>query len=283
MTNRRHFLKLTAAGSAFIAIGHPLLSSAIRGSQKLKKIGFISGIIGKELDGDWKSILKRTVDYGYSEIETGSYYGSSAKSFLGFCNEIGLKPVAGGIKFSKDMDEVKKSIDEILKLKVSYAISYWPWLVGAPFKLEDCKTSVGLLNKIGEECKKNGLQFCWHNHDNEFIEMEEGKPFDYLMKYTDSDLVKCEMDIYWVKKGGAEPLDILKKYNGRIPILHVKDMASGEEQTFACPGSGIIDFPAIFAEAAKQDIKHYFVERDKIEDGMACLKSAAAYLMGLRF
>jgi sugar phosphate isomerase/epimerase len=113
--------------------------------------------------------------------------------------------------------------------------------------------------------------------------MEEGMPFDYLMEHTDSKLVQCEMDIYWVKKGGADPLTMLKKYAGRIPILHVKDMAPGDAQDFECPGSGIIDFPSIFAEAAKQNIQHYFVERDNCPDGMACLKSSGAYLKGLRF
>ena len=57
--------------------------------------------------------------------------------------------------------------------------------------------------------------------------MEEGKPFDYLMAHTEKDLVSAEMDIYWVAKGEADPLEVLKKHEGRIPILHVKDMAAG--------------------------------------------------------
>ena len=113
--------------------------------------------------------------------------------------------------------------------------------------------------------------------------MEEGLPFHYLMAHTDENLVKCEMDIYWVAKGGAKPLDMLKQYAGRIPILHVKDMAAGEAQDFACPGSGIIDFPSIFAEAYRQGIKHYFVERDNVADGLACLQSSSEYLKNLRF
>src|SRR5690606_8759603 len=101
----------------------------------------------------------------------------------------------------------------------------------------------------------------WHNHDKEFHAMENGLPFDYLMDNTDPDLVGCEMDIYWVKKGGSDPLEVLKKYKGRIPVLHVKDMAPDED--FICPGRGIIDFASIFREAKKQGIIHYFVERDK--------------------
>jgi sugar phosphate isomerase/epimerase len=187
------------------------------------------------------------------------------------------------VSMSDNMEKVKQDLDKLNALKMKFAVCYWPWFVGAPFKLEDCKRSVETLNNIGEVAKKEGLKFCWHNHDKEFREMEEGLPFDYLMEHTDKDLVSCEMDIYWVAKGGANPLEVLKKYDGRIPILHIKDMANDAEKTFACPGDGIIDFPAVFAEAKNQNIKHYFVERDNAPDGLACLQSSGEYLQHLKF
>jgi len=113
--------------------------------------------------------------------------------------------------------------------------------------------------------------------------MEDGLPFDYLMSHTDPGLVKCEMDVYWVKKGGADPLALLRKYSGRYAILHVKDMGPGMAEDFECPGSGIIDFPVLFREARLQGIQHYMVERDNVPDGMACLSSSGEYLRGLRF
>jgi sugar phosphate isomerase/epimerase len=103
------------------------------------------------------------------------------------------------------------------------------------------------------------------------------------MEHTDPELVRCEMDIYWVKKGGGDPLAVLKKYRGRVPILHVKDMTPGDKQDFECPGSGIIDFPSVFREAIDQDIEHFMVERDNVPDGMACLQSAANYLRNIEF
>jgi sugar phosphate isomerase/epimerase len=91
------------------------------------------------------------------------------------------------------------------------------------------------------------------------------------------------MDIYWVKKGGGDALEMLKKYAGRIPVLHVKDMAEGVAQDFICPGRGIIDFASIFAEAKKQGIEHYFVERDNEPDGIGCLKLSGEFLKNIRF
>jgi sugar phosphate isomerase/epimerase len=283
MFTRRKFIQTLTAGAVTAIAVNPLHALGTEGTRKLKNIGFIEGIIEKELKGDWKTALRETVKYGYTEIEIGSFRGESAKTFLKDCSEIGIKPVAGGAAFSKDMDTVNKSLDNLNAMELKYAIIYWPWLVGGPFSLEDCKNTAEILNKIGEICKKRGLIFCWHNHNKEFIPMEKGLPFDWLMNHTDKNLVKCEMDIYWVKKGGADPVEFLKKYKNRYGILHVKDMTGDAQQTFADVGSGIIDFPSVFAEAAEQDIQHYFVEKDNAANGMDTLKKSAEYLKRISF
>lgn len=282
MYTRKKFIKTVAAGSAGI-FASSFLMDAIK-AKKLDKFGYISGILGSNLgEKNWKSILSQTAEFGYSEIEISNYLGDSAKSFLEFCNTVGLKPVAGGMGMTDDMDELHRSLDRLNALDVDYAVIYWPYFVGAPFSLEDCKRSVDVLNRTGEICKNRGLQLCWHNHADEFVPMEEGLPFDYLMQNTDEGLVKCELDIYWVTKGGANPVEVLKRYSGRYPILHVKDMAAGVEQDFACVGNGIINWRTVFAESGSQGTQHYHVEKDNAKDGLGCLKSAATYLKELRF
>lgn len=280
-TNRREFLNQLLLGSTVMATC-PMRIHAQQEKNKLQNFGFISGILRKELQKDWKSALEQAASFGFTEYE-GSLLGESPEEFLSFCSQIGLNPIAGGITFSEDMNVVQQSYDKIKALKMEYAITYWPWFSDGPFTLNDCKKSVEDLNKMGVLARENGLTLCWHNHDKEFHQMEEGLPFHYLMEHTDSSLVMCEMDIYWVAKGGADPLEILKQYSGRIPILHVKDMARGEEQDFACPGNGIIDFASIFAEAQRQGIKHYIVERDNVPDGIVCLQSSSEYLKNLTF
>jgi sugar phosphate isomerase/epimerase len=284
MVTRRRFIQtLTAGATAALAV-KPLFARDLQVLRKLKNIGFIEGIIEKELKGDWKAVLSETVRYGYNEIEIGGYMGQSAKTFLRDCNDIGILPVAGGTVFSKNRDEINQSLDKLNEMELKYAVIYWPWFAGGPFELVDCKKTVDMLNSIGALCNERGLVLCWHNHNKEFIPMEGGGlPFDFIMNHTDKNLVKCELDIYWVQKGGANPVEMLKKYKDRYRILHVKDMDHRSEQDFACPGSGIIDFPSIFSEAADQGIEHYFVERDNVVNGMECLKSSAEYLKNIRF
>lgn len=281
MNTRRQFITQLALSAAAVSI-LPASSFATSKQGKLKNIGFISGILKNNMTGNnWREVLTLAASYGYTEYE-GGLKGDSPREFLNFLKSIDLKPIAGVVNMSDDMEKVKQDLDKLNALRMKYAVCYWPWFGGGPFMLEDCKRSAEILNKIGNEAQKEGLEFCWHNHDKEFHKMEEGLPFDYLMEQTDKDLVSCEMDIYWVTKGGGDPVNVLKKYAGRIPIVHVKDMAGDAEKSFTCPGDGIIDFPAVFAEAKKQGIKHYFVERDNAPDGLACLKSSAAYLQNIK-
>jgi len=283
MKTRRDFIRTSIFAGAGVLAASPILSLAAEGKNKLKNFGFISGIAGEAMKADWKGTLKKADEFGFTEIEGGSNHAASPQEFLSYCKEVGIKPIAGALDFKTKNEDLSKVFDNLNELKLKYAVVYWPWMGGGPFKLDDCKKSCEILNDLGAKTKANGLQLLWHNHDKEFHTMEEGLPFDYIMNHTDPKTVQCEMDIYWVQKGGADPLEFLKKYSGRIPVLHVKDMAAGPEQDFICPGRGIIDFASIFAEAKKQGIEHYFVERDNEPDGIGCLKSSGEFLRNIRF
>ncbi len=283
MNTRRDFIRTGLFAGAGILVANPLLSFATDGKNKLKNFGFISGIAGEAMKTDWKGTLKKAVEFGFTELEGGSNNAPSPKEFLSYCKEIGIKPIASGTDLNSMIKDPQKYFDQQNALNMRYLVCYWPWFDGGPFMLDDCKRSAGILNELGQKAKNNGLQLLWHNHDKEFHAMESGLPFDYLMKNTDPKLVQLELDIYWVKKGGGDPLEALKKYPGRTKILHVKDMAPGTEQDFICPGSGIIDFGPVFKEAHKQGIKHYIVERDNEPDGIGCLKSSGEFLKNFRF
>lgn len=281
MVSRRKFITGSAAAAATMILSIDSVSCS--GGRKLRSFGFISNIIGKELEGNWREVLEHVQALGYTEIETGDYLGDSAQTYVSFLKKTGITPIAGALGFVAKDEDLYKNFTLINRLQMKYSVVYWPWYTGGPFNLEDCKRAADRLNYLGIQCKKHGQVLCWHNHDKEFIPMETGLPFDYLMNNTDSNLVKCELDLYWVKKGGADPLEMLRKYSGRYGILHIKDMAAGPARDFECPGSGIIDFPSVFREAYKQKISHFMVERDNVQDGLACLKSAADYLKKLTF
>lgn len=280
--NRRSFLKsaLVAGGLCSLQPAGRLWATApIR---KPLRFGFISGIVKAELLEDWRGTLAHAASLGYQELETGSPpEGVSVREFVTYCKQVGLDIVAGGVKMTGDPAALRQQLDALAQLHPRYAVCYWPWNTGAPFSLEHCQWSAPVLNQMGTICREYGLGFCWHNHDKEFHAMEQGLPFDYLMQHTDPDLVACQLDVYWAAKGGVDPVQCLRNYPGRYPILHLKDMTADSEATFACVGDGIVDFPAILKEARAQGTRHYILEKDKATDGPECLESAIAYLRSL--
>ncbi len=283
-TNRRQFISTLGLSTIALSAGIPSWAIGKKETQ-LEKISFISGIVDNFLKEDWKGTLEKLAQQGYTEMEFGEYMGTSAAEFKAVCKSLGINPFAGGSSMSDMLIDSDKKIAEALTSGKQYWVCYWPWLGDAKnITADEAKTAADNLNKLGKASKAGGIKFCWHNHNWEFEKAtNEGFPFDILMKNTDPLTVKTELDLYWVKKGGGDPLQCLKKYPGRFDIMHVKDMDSTPVKSFACPGSGIIDFRPIFREAWDQGVRHYIVEKDNEQNGIECLKSSAAYLKNLRF
>src|SRR5699024_53353 len=124
-----------------------------------------------------------------------------------------------------------------------------------------------------------GIQFCYHNHAFEFEELEGQVPYDILLKETDEDLVKMEMDIYWVTRANYDPITLIKENPGRFPLWHVKDMDHSEEKSFTEVGNGVIEWPEVFAHAKESGLKHFFVEQDSTPgDPFASIEQSLDYL-----
>lgn len=129
--------------------------------------------------------------------------------------------------------------------------------------LDQYKEHASLFNKAGEACKKAGLQFAYHNHDFEFENLEGKVPYELLLSETDSQLVKMELDLYWVAKIGHDPVQLFESEPGRFPLWHLKDMAKTQEKEFTEVGNGSIDFGRIFKASKTAGLEYYFVEQDE--------------------
>jgi sugar phosphate isomerase/epimerase len=108
------------------------------------------------------------------------------------------------------------------------------------------------FNAVGEKCNAAGIRFGYHNHDGEFKEVEGQIIYDYMLKNTDPAKVMFEMDLFWITKGGKNPVDYFNAYPGRFELWHVKDQAE--------VGAGPMDFKPIFENAEKSGMKKIVVE-----------------------
>jgi sugar phosphate isomerase/epimerase len=119
-----------------------------------------------------------------------------------------------------------------------------------------------ILSTLGEKCHKAGLKLLYHNHDFEYKKDKDGiVTIEYLLENTDPKYVNFQMDLYWVTKAGADPVEYFKKYPGRFKLWHVKDM--DDQGRFAPVGNGNIDFTRILANKELSGMKYYLVEQDR--------------------
>ena len=128
---------------------------------------------------------------------------------------------------------------------------------GAYRSLDTLKRYCDYFKTIGEKCKAKGIRFGYHNHAKEFSTKLDGQTiYDFMLTNTDPEKVMFEIDLYWAVMGGASPVDYFNKYPGRFVLWHIKD----KEEIGA---SGMMDFKAIWEDAAKSGMQYGIVEVER--------------------
>jgi len=189
-------------------------------------------------------------------------------------------------------DDLARAIDQAKKWGFAYAV--FPYLPPAERGgLDKIRILTDKLNRAGEKCRAVGLGFCYHNHAFEFEPMEGTTGFQVMMDRLDKKLCGFEMDCFWVSVAGHDPVELLKKLSGRVPLLHLKDKAPGtpvmfkesvDRGAFKEVGSGVIDWPAVLRAAASSGVQHYFVEQDQTPgDPVESLRQSFGYLSKLQY
>ncbi|MEO8719868.1 MAG: sugar phosphate isomerase/epimerase, partial [Ginsengibacter sp.] len=212
----------------------------------------------------------------------------SPKEFKGFLKRSGLVMYSshymlGEQKFNGNalkgtiLNDWDKAVDDAAEVGLKYMVCAF-LMESERGDLDQYKRIADHLNKAGERCKKSGIQLCYHNHDFEFIKQDNQYPYDILLT-ADKDLVKMEMDLYWIKKAGMNPMELFKKHPGRFPLWHVKDMDNTPEHSFTEVGNGTINFKEIFEHKNEAGMKYFYVEQDKTPgDPFVSIKESIDYI-----
>ena len=285
MFNRRQFLQ-----SASIAAALPAIRLSAR---QLQAIGVQLYTVRSILPQKPAETLQAIKAIGYREIEA-TYAGLDR--IWPAIQESGLKPVS--IHLDNTMmnqgkeEELARAIDQVKKWGFAYAV--FPYLPPAERGgLEKIRILTDKLNRAGEKCHAAGLTFCYHNHAFEFEPMEGTTGFQVMMDRLDPKLCGFEMDCFWVSVAGHDPVELLGKLHGRVPLLHLKDKPAGfpvmykesvDRATFKEVGNGSIKWPEVLRAAASAGVQHYFVEQDQTPgDPVDSLRQSYGYLSKLQY
>jgi len=278
--NRRQLLASLAAGSLRLQ------------AKKMKNIGCQLYTLRSVIDAQPKVIFDQLREAGYDEVE--AVRGNLPKIWDAL-KASKLKPVSLHIDtrlFTVEQDKLDAALDDAKAKGFKYVVC--PYIAPADRGgVEVIKKLADTLNKAGAKCKAAGTQLCYHNHAFEFEPVAGGKGnlLDVLMESTDPALVGLEFDIMWAAVGGVDPITVLNKYKGRVPLLHVKDLGPNimvrydekvPKEAFKEAGAGVLELPKILKAANEAGTKHFFVEQDQTPgDPMASLKQSIAHLKKL--
>jgi sugar phosphate isomerase/epimerase len=269
MTSRRSFLKTSAM------LGAGLMMSPELFARNKKYIGVQLYTVRDAMAKDPKATLAKVAGVGFNSVEGATYtgtqkfYGMEPAEFKQTLKDNGLIMPSAHYMLGEGMPNTKgtivnewqKAVDDAAAVGLKYMVCAY-LLDNERGTLSHYKETAAKLNHAGEICKKAGIQLCYHNHDFEF-KQEDGKyPYEMLLNNTDPDLVKMEMDIYWIYKAKQDPIALFNRYPKRFPLWHVKDMDRTPKQMFTEVGNGVIPFKNIFKEAKKAGLDYFFNEQD---------------------
>jgi sugar phosphate isomerase/epimerase len=276
--DRREFLGATSA----IALGS-FLPPACRTSRaaRLDRIGLQLYTVRDVLERDFEGTLARVAGIGYKEVEFAGYFNHTPADVRALLDRHGLTSPAvhtGSI----EPEAWKKALDAANVIGHKYIVV--PWVPQERrMTLDGWKQVAADFNRAAETARGAGVQFAYHNHDFEFPKMDGRVPYDVLLESTDPKLVQLEIDLYWITKGGQDPLAYFARWPGRVPLVHVKDSAGAPEHKMVDVGQGNIDWKRIFNKKDQAGIKHFFVEHDQPPQPFEDIAASYRYLKQLEF
>ena len=279
--SRRIFIR----NSAFAVAGTSLLSKIPFANPKDNElVGIQLYSVRDDMTKDPLGTLKQLAAMGYKNVEHANYnnrkfYGYTPVEFKKILDDLGIyMPSGHTVMGSQHWDESKKQFTDLWKYTVEdaatmgqkYVIS--PWLDDRYRK--DRNALLGFMevfNKSGELCNKSGMKFGYHNHDFEFSENLDGESlYDIMMANTDEKSVIQQLDIGNLYNGGANAIEVVKKYPTRFSSLHVKDeiKASGGNEKYESTilGAGIVNVKDVIDFVRKNSKNvHYIIEQESYQ------------------
>jgi sugar phosphate isomerase/epimerase len=294
--SRRKFLAATGTVGAGAFAASLLPRVAWAGPMGLP-VGIQLYTVGKPLAEDTPGTLRQLHEIGYREVESAGQGKHTAQELRGYLDDAGLKCPSAHLQLTGDnLDEQFEqahtfgahfAVSSVLRsfsaafIKSATSGSATEAAGTAPLKrpalapmgLDGFKKTAEKMNEVGKKAKAAGLQYAYHNHNFEFEKMPDGSPgYDVLIKETDPELVKFEIDCGWMVVAGSDPVAYFHKYPGRFRMLHIKDFKPVAAPTTelvgpgrplgADLGTGFVDYKPIFAAGKAAGIEHIFVEQE---------------------
>lgn len=289
--NRRHFLQSSLA--SFLSVPAFALEAD---NPYRKNIGIQLYTLRNQIKEDLAGTLKAVAAAGYRQVEAYGFPDATALELIKVSKDLGMAANSSHFAWESVTDPDKAGVApfaEILQKAKDAGLSHLviPYLHGDTRKTaDDYKRLAERCNAGAALAKEAGIQLAYHNHQFEFQPLEGGKSgFDVFMAEFSPEM-KFELDVFWVKVGGLDPVELLGKMKGRVSQIHLKDLKDGltlpefgsvPADAFKELGQGVIAMEPIIEAAALAGVVHAHVEQDQSPDPLKSIGMSMEYLKGL--
>lgn len=212
-------------------------------------------------ESDFAATVREVAKIGYPAVEMAGYGNlKTAAEARKALNDADLSVAGMHVGIDKCEGELGQVLDDCDQLEMKVLII--PWMPeGRRENAAGWRAAGQSLSKIAQAANARGIDLAYHNHSFEFDQFE-GQTGMNLLFDAASTSVKAELDVYWVRHGGLDPVKLIEQFGQRTVSLHLKDMAAGEARQFAPVGTGLLDFVAISEAAVRAGVKYGAVEQD---------------------
>jgi len=248
----------------------------------LEHLGVALYTVRDQMKADAAGTLKAIADLGYRYVESGllpplgpalkaaglKQASAYAPTYLVTGNR---KAWAGSGDLVPEGYSWSQAIDEAKSQGLQYLVIVY-LMRGERGGLDVYRDLATKLAKAGEACRKAGLGLAYHPHAFEYEAIDGVRPIELLLKETPKESLGLELDTFWSSIAGVDPVKMVETHSGRVPLVHLKDKATGTavqydegkvaKEAFKEIGRGAIDYAAFLPAAAKAGVKYYYVEQD---------------------
>ena len=246
--------------------------------------------VRREMAADFEGTLKALAEMGYQGVEFAGLHDKSAAEVKALCEKYGLTPVSGHVqvRFIEADPTLPATYQEIGTKHLAIPGHQWG-------DDKDFNHSMERFRAACEAVRATGKRMHYHNHANEiYCKIGDKFQLDAIFDAIPADLLGCEFDVGWLTVAGEDPAEWIRRYAGRVPMLHMKDFyfaesgkAAGKnpaDLADATLGRGRLNVPAVLEAARTSGVEWLIVEFDEPEAGMTafeCAKESYDYLASL--
>jgi sugar phosphate isomerase/epimerase len=215
---------------------------------------------------DFRTSMKKLADIGYQAVQISGMAPDvmPAEEIVAVCAENGLTICATHEPSQTVLDEPEEVVERLKNLGTKYTAYPYPRDVDMR-NPEDVATLIKKLDNAGKVLREAGQVLTYHNHALEFVKLDGRPVLQHIYDRTDPINLQAEIDTYWVQLGGGDPVEWCKMMNNRLPLLHLKDVGLGTDNstTMVEIGNGNLNFKAIVAAAEASGCEWFIVEQDR--------------------